>query len=53
MERSDTLFFDFSHLEVKFCHLLAKKMHRRDRGDRREKHFILKNLCVLCALGGE
>jgi len=31
----------------------AKKLYRRDRGDLREKHFILKNLCVLCALSGE
>jgi len=32
---------------------VAKKMHRRDRGNHREKHFILKNLSVLCVLGGE
>jgi hypothetical protein len=36
------------------CHLKmllpssGKKMHRIDHGDQREKHFLLKNLCVLC-----
>ncbi len=31
------------------AHFLAKKMDRRDRGGHREKHFILKNLFVLCS----
>jgi len=52
-EQGTYILFRFEKKECSQVKLSDKKMHRRDRGDHREKHFVKKKLCVLSALCGE